>query len=1200
MGIGAHLHVASGYSARYGASHPSDLVKRAAERGVGTLALTDRDTVAGAVRFAKAAVGAGVRPVFGVDVAVAPLTSAAPAASRPRAPVRGGAHVFEPALRVTLLARDADGWARLCRLVSAAHAGAHAGGAYAGTTPAGTAHADAAPAGTTPAHTTPATPTTPAGGPPVVSWPVLERYADQGLVVVLGPASEPVRALAAGRPDLAERLLAPWREIAGPYLRLEVLWYGLSGTGPGSPRLAARTLGLADRLGIPAVLTNAVRYADPAQHRIADVLDSARLLRPIDRRRLDCGERWLKGPADMAYAAERIAAATGSGSGSGAASGPARAAALLAETVRTAELCAVEPVGDLGIGIGDIPARPAFPEPQVVGAGPGPDDAAALLRRRCAEGMFARGLDRDRNATERLEHELGVIGKLGFESYFLAVAQVVADIRDMGIRVAARGSGAGSMVNHALFIATANPLEHHLLFERFLSVRRRSLPDIDLDVESARRLEVYDKIIERFGTERVAVAAMPETYRARHALRDTGLALGLQPQSVDTIAKSFPHIRACDIRGALAELPELKALAAEAASYGPLWELAEGLDALPRGYAMHPCGVILSNAALLDRLPVQPTPGGRYPMLQADKEDVEDLGLVKLDVLGVRMQSAMAHAVAEVRRTTGRQLDLDNPDHVPLDDPGAFELIRQARTVGMFQLESPGQQDLVGRLQPRGVQDVIADISLFRPGPVKGGMPALYIAARHGAAPRYPHPDLEPVLADTYGVTIWHEQIIDIFAVMTGCDRALGEIARRALAGPERLPRVEAWFRREAGARGYPDAVLDEVWEIVAAFGAYGFCRAHAVAFAVPALQSAWLKAHHPAALYAGLLEHDPGMWPARVIVSDARRHGVPVLPVDINRSAPDHRVERAADGTWAVRLSLSTVKGISEEQVARIAAGRPYASLQDFWERARPALPTAERLVRIGALDALRGPLTRRDLLLQVSELHRHTRARATDGQLALGGELVTAESSGLPEMTSREALTAEIEVLSIDVSQHLMEHHHRLLREIGAVDSAHLGALRPGQPVLVAGVRASTQTPPIPSGKRVIFVTLEDGHGLVDIAFFDDSHDACAHTVFHSGLLLVRGTVEARGPRRTVVGHMVWNLEEVAAARRDHGPEAALALLGRADPAPTPAQGAAARTLANGTSGARLHPYADLQPAGTRAADLRSLGYTSPGSAG
>ncbi|MDQ1041950.1 error-prone DNA polymerase [Streptomyces sp. V4I2] len=1113
-----------------------------------TLALTDRDTVAGTVRFATAAAAAGIRPILGVDVAVAPLASPDPAAGRPRTPVRGGAHVVEPTLRITLLAQNAAGWARLCRLVSAAHSAAD-------------------------------------GALPVVSWPVLREYAGQDLVVLLGPVSEPVRALAAGRPDVAERLLAPWLELAGERLRLEAVYLGRQGTGPGSLRLAARTVGLADQLGVRTVLSNAVRYADPDQHRLADVLDAARLLRPVDRRHLDGGERWLKDPAAMVAAAERIARAVGDDR--------ARAVRLLAETEATGQSCILTPA-DLGLG------RPHFPEPSVVGATGERGSAMRLLRQRCEAGMVARGLERDVRAVRQMDYELEVIGRLGFEGYFLAVAQVVADTRALGIRVAARGSGAGSMVNHSLFVATANPLEHRLLFERFLSERRTSLPDIDLDVESERRLEVYDAIIKRFGRERTAVTGMPETYRARHALRDTGLALGIPPQVVGEIAKSFPHIRARDIRAALAELPELRQLASQAGKFGPLWELAEGLDALPRGYAMHPCGVILSNSSLLDRLPVQPTPAG-YAMVQADKEDVEDLGLLKLDVLGVRMQSAMAHAVAEIRRTTGRQLDLDNADHVDLNDRLAFELIQASDTVGLFQLESPGQQDLVGRLQPRHMQDVVADISLFRPGPVSGGMPALYIAARHGAAPRYPHPDLEPVLNDTYGVVIWHEQIIAILTTMTGCDRAAGDVARRALAAPDRLPKVEDWFRRTAGERGYSTAVLDEVWEIVSSFGAYGFCRAHAVAFAVPALQSAYLKAHFPAYLYAGLLEHDPGMWPRRVLVADARRHGVPVLNVDVNHSRAVHSVEQTEQGL-GVRLAFSTVKGISEAEVARLVAGQPYTGLQDLWQRARPSFPLAQRLIRIGALGPLSGDLTRRDLLLQAAELHRQSRARAaSDGQLPLGGELVTAEPSGLPEMTSRDKLSAELETLSIDVTHHLMEHHHRLLNELGATDAAHLRGMVPGQKVLVAGVRASTQTPPIPSGKRVIFVTLEDGSGLVDIAFFEDSHEQVAHTVFHCGLLLVRGTVTARGPRRTVVGEMVWDLDAVAQARRDHGPQAALDLLGRTAPSPTPAQPAAPqRTLADGTAGAWLHPYADLQPAGTRSADLKRLGHRSQGSAG
>ncbi|MER5461238.1 DNA polymerase III subunit alpha [Streptomyces sp. NPDC002668] len=1146
----AHLHVASGYSVRYGAAHPEHLVRRAAERGMTVLALTDRDTVTGVVRFAQTCAGVGVRPIFGVDLAVEALAPPPPAQRR-RTPVRGGAHVVEPPLRFVLLAQNRAGWARLCRITSAAHA--HAG----------------------------------AGAAPVVPWEALREYGGPGLTVLLGPRSEPVRALIAGREDVAMKLLAPWREIFGSGIRLEVVVHKRFSIGPGSLRLAARTLALADRTRTTAVLSNAVRYADPEQHRLADVLDAARLLRPIDRRRLDSGQRWLKDERAMTVISQMVAECAGADT--------RRARRLVADTAVTAAMCAVDPEVDLGLG-----AR-HFPEPALFGAKPGRDSAAQLLRQQCEAGMARRGLDRDRAALGRMDEELDVISKLAYDPYFLAVGQVVADIRERGIRVAARGSGAGSMVCHALGIATANPLDHRLLFERFLSVRRASLPDIDIDVESARRLECYDAIFDRFGKERVAVTAMPETYRARRALRDTGLALGIAPAEVDRIAKSFPHLRASDITGALAELPELRQLASEAHRYGPLWELAEGLDSLVHGMAMHPCGVVISDATLLDRLPVQPTPQGDYPMAMAAKEEIEDLGNIKLDVLGVRMQSAMAHAVIEIERTTGNHIDLDDPQQVPLDDVFAFKLIQESQTLGLFQLESPGQQDLLSRLQPRDPQDVIADISLFRPGPVAGGMPERYIAARHGGTPSYAHPDLEPVLADTYGVTIWHEQIIETLSVMTGCDYALAEIARRALGEKERLPRIKDWFHHQARARGYSTEVRDEVWKTIEAFGAYGFCRAHAVAFAVPALQSAWLKAHYPAFLLAGLLEHDPGMWPKRVLVSDARRRGVPVLPVDINHSKAKHTVEKADGDQWGVRLALSAVHGISEKECARIEEGQPYGSLSDFWQRAHPSRPVAGRLAEIGALNSLHdGRLTRRDLLLQIAELHRASRTRsAGKGQLPIDTNAVGgAEPSGLPEMTGREALSAELSTLGIDVSKHLMEHHHRLLREIGATDAAHLAGMRPGQQVLVAGVRASTQTPPIASGKRIIFVTLEDGSGLVDLAFFEDSHPACAHTVFHSGLLLVRGTVQVRGTRRTVVGTMAWDLDEIAAARRDNGPEAALALLGSSHPHPTPAQ--PQRTLANGTTGARLHPYADLQPAGNRSADLKKFGYTSPGSAG
>ncbi|MEU6015941.1 DNA polymerase III subunit alpha [Streptomyces sp. NPDC047515] len=1160
-----HLHTVSGFSLRYGASHPERLAERAAERGMDALALTDRDTLAGAVRFAKACERAGVRPLFGVELAVGPAaaehTRDDGRTHRLRPPVRGGAFVDESAPRVTFLARDgARGWAELCRLVTAAHA----------STPAGAG-----------------------AGQPLVGRSELPA---EGLTVLLGPASDVGRALAAGRPDRAAALLAPWREIHGGDLRLEVVHHGRAGTGPGSLRLAARTVGFAAEQGVRAVLTNAVRYADPGQGPVVDVLDAARGLVPVDPRRapLDSGERWLKDARAMAETAERIASAAGLGRGAG--------ARLLAETRHTAEACVVDPEGDLGLG------AVHFPEPHLVGAGR--RTAQRVLASRAAAGMVLRGYDHRRDYWERMHQELDIIAYHGFASYFLTVAQVVDDVRAMRIRVAARGSGAGSLVNHLLGIAHADPVEHGLLMERFLSKRRAVLPDIDIDVESARRLDVYRAIIGRFGTERVATVAMPETYRVRHAIRDVGAALSMNPAETDRLAKAFPHIRARDARAAMAELPELREVAREKDRYGRLWELVEALDALPRGIAMHPCGVLLSDASLLRRAPVVPTSGEGFPMVQFDKEDVEDLGLLKLDVLGVRMQSAMAHAVTEVKRASGRDVDLDA---VPPGDPETYRLIRSAETLGCFQIESPGQRDLVGRLQPAGFHDLVVDISLFRPGPVAADMVRPFIEARHGRAPvRYPHPDLEGPLRETYGVVVFHEQIIEMVDIMTGCGRDEADRVRRGLSDPGAQGRIKVWFAQRAAAKKYSAEVIARTWEIIEAFGSYGFCKAHAVAFAVPTYQSAWLKVHHPAAFYAGLLTHDPGMYPKRLLLADARRRGVPVLGLDVNRSAATHRIELVSDDErgkeiWGVRLALSDVHGISEAEVARIVAGQPYTSLLDFWQRARPGKPAAERLAQVGALDAFGA--NRRDLLLHLSELHRAQRGAGSapsGAQLPLGNGHRTG-SIGLPDLNAAERLSAELGVLSMDVSRHLMSDHHAFLKELGAVSAKRLREARHGETVLVAGAKVATQTPPVRSGRRVVFTTLDDGTGLVDLAFFDDSHAACAHTVFHSWLLLVRGVVQRRGPRSlSVVGAAAWNLAELAELRRTGGLDAVAARLA-AEPssgedAPEgagPAPDGDGRRIRMST-GYEMNPWSDLQPPGEGVATGRKLWHQSPGSAG
>ena len=620
-----------------------------------------------------------------------------------------------------------------------------------------------------------------------------------------------------------------------------------------------------------------------------------------------------------------------------------------------------------------------------------------MLRERCEAGLGRRAMAATPEVRRRLDDELGVIEQLGYPSYFLTVADVVDLIRDMGVRVAARGSGAGSLVNYLLGISGVDPMRHGLLMERFLSPLREALPDIDVDVESARRTEVYEQILERFGGDRVACVSMMDTYRVRHAIRDVGAALGMPPGEIDQIAKAFPHIRARDVHLALEELPELRASRLGGrGGLDLLFRLVARLDGLPRHVALHPCGVLLSDRTLLDRTPVEASWLG-FPMSQFDKDDVEELGLLKLDVLGIRMQSAMAYAVDELVRIgdTAEPIDLDDQSQVPFDDPDTFALIQSTRTLGMFQIESPGQRELVGKFAPETFGDLITDISLFRPGPVKSDMVTPFLKARQGwAEAEYLHEDLRYALEDTCGVVVFHEQVLQIISTFTGCTLAEADEARRALGTPDGQPEVRLWLRPLALARGYDVPTVERVWEVLKAFASFGFCKAHAAAFALPTYQSAWLKAHHPAAFLAGVLTHDPGMYPKRLILDDARQFGIAVLPLDVNRSdatyrveklAPDQQAEplggrtRRADRTrhdgpgrrtglrpwerardYGIRLALSEVKGISEAEVARIVAGRPFGSLSDFWHRASVARPVVERLVLTGAFDdlyALRGP---------------------------------------------------------------------------------------------------------------------------------------------------------------------------------------------------------------------------------------------------
>ena len=659
-----------------------------------------------------------------------------------RTPARGGSEVDPRHPRVVLLARGRTGWASLCRLVSAAHLGLRPSAPE--------------PLGLDPRARVPEV----QRGSPVTTLEVVGEHAD-GLVLLLGPESEVGRALARRRPDLAEAALAPWRAIFGRRLAIEVVSHrardralavtDLSGAPtrglPYSSTQAARMLGFAREHDLPAVLANAVRHAERDQAPVVDVLDAIRRLVPLDSRHLDRanGEGHLADGEHMRRIAQEVVHQSGVASGG---TGERREVdRLLADTRALADACRLDPVADLGIGEVHVPELDLLLPARVAGRssltrdrGPAVLAAEALeadryLRARCDAALTAY-LDRTRHRPgdvhERLDAELATIAALGFAGYFLTVGEVVDLIKGMSVRVAARGSGAGSLVNHLLGISGVDPLAHGLLMERFLSPLRRALPDIDVDVESARRTDVYAEVLDRFGGERCACVSMRDTYRVRHAVRDVGAALGMPPGEIDAFAKAFPHIRARDARQALEELPELRSsglgrLAARGELDGFL-TLVEALDGLPRHIALHPCGVLLSDATLLDRTPVEASWMG-FPMSQFDKDDVEELGLLKLDVLGIRMQSSMAYALTEIERVDGEGVDLDA---VPLDDEATYALVRSAHTLGCFQIESPGQRELVGKFAPETFDDLITDISLFRPGPVKSDMVTPFLRARQG------------------------------------------------------------------------------------------------------------------------------------------------------------------------------------------------------------------------------------------------------------------------------------------------------------------------------------------------------------------------------------------------------------------------------------------------------------------------------------
>ncbi len=952
----AHLHVHSNFSFGDGACRIPELVAAAAEMGMPALAVTDHEGLYGAVRFYQACKAAGIKPIVGVELTVEPAVGHD---GRPRwAPGRGEQGASPAAAGVVQrppgspTAPAATGAARGGGAASSRAAAEGGYGVEGDSRDAGGAAAEASSGAERPpdapyppaaaafaasqARASIATPTLTASGriqhlkgaatvPPaaaaaagghhlvllardyagwsnlcrIISAAHLEHPGEppQARLATLAEHSGHLIALSAcRRGEVWSRLLAGdkagartaasvFRDIFGREFFIELHNELLPDSGAS---LRALDL-LAHELRLPTVATNDVHYTVKDDAPLHDVLAaeaaSQPLPNPLGRKN---AELYLKSPGQMRRLFQRYPEA-------------------YTNAARIAERC------DLDLGLGQL-LFPAYPLP------PG-ETAFSLLWKRCFAGAGERYRPLTAEVTARLERELKVVQELGFAEYFLAVHDIVEFARSRGIYYSGRGSAGNSIVSYVLRICDADPIANDLLFERFLNPARRTMPDVDIDFCSARRDEVIEFIYERFGGDNVAMVATVNTVHAPSAVRIASRAFGFRPEEIDRLSKRVPWGSAAKLGEMLAERPELSSHDFQHPHYSRLVDIAERLADFPAHLGTHLGGFILSRDPLTDRVPLQWAAKG-VVVAQFDKDDVETLGLVKMDILALKMHSAIAEAVRRIEARTGERI---SAWELPRDDPKVYELIRSARTVGLFQLESSGQRNLATRLRERDFEDVIAAISLFRPGPLQADMISPFIRRRHGREPvAVPHPAMEQALRRTYGVIVYQEQVIEVAAAVAGFSLFEGDMLRRTMTherSMEEMDEIGRSFVEKAMARGTSREVAEEVFRQLRGFAAYGFNKAHAACFAIVCNASAWLKAHYPAEFYCGIMNNQPmGFYSPRVVLNDARRFGLEVLPLDVNRSGEWFDVEK--DGR-ALRVGLAYVKEMSAAARKAIVAER-------------------------------------------------------------------------------------------------------------------------------------------------------------------------------------------------------------------------------------------------------------------------------------
>ena len=1090
----AELHCLSNFSFLRGASHPEELVRRAADLGYRAIAITDECSFAGIVKAHMAARECGMHLIVGAEFQL------------------------EEGLGLVLLAPDREAYGQISALVTRLRR----------RSPKGTYEAR------------------------------LEdfRWALDRCLALWIPALRDIGELM----DQGRRLQALFPDL---WIALELF------REDRDLDRTAHALTLSIRLDLPVVASNDVHLHDADRQPLQDVLTAVRhrtTVAEVGRRGFQNAERHLRTIAELEtlYPPE-----------------------MLAESCRIAERCR--------FSLDEL--RYEYPE-ELVPPHLTPSDYLRQLTYAGAAERWPEGIPDDARAL--VERELVLIAELGFEYYFLTVQDIVQFARSQNILCQGRGSAANSAVCYCLHITEVDPSRMHLLFERFVNQERNEPPDIDVDFEHERREEVIQYIYKRYGRDRAALAATLITYRPKSAIRDVGKALGMGVDTVDLLSKSLAW---WDDRNALAERFAAVGLDPDSQVVRQFRYFVDQILGFPRHLSQHVGGFVISRGPLAQLVPVENAAMADRTVIQWDKDDLEALGLLKVDVLGLGMLTAIRKTLEALNglpidsprrsglpaaigpRKTSRSGDRSYKENMPIaeavrplsiatippEDPATYEMLQRGDSVGVFQVESRAQMAMLPRLKPRHFYDLVVEVAIVRPGPIQGDMVHPYLRRRQGLEPvEYPSEGVRRVLERTLGVPIFQEQVIELAVVAAGFTPGQADQLRRAMAAWKRrggLGRFEQMIIDGMLARGHDRDFAERVFRQIQGFGEYGFPESHAASFALLVYVSAWLKCHTPSAFYCGLLNSLPmGFYSPSQIIQDARRHDIEVLPVDVQHSDWDHRLEPGEESPSGerthgessqppLRLGLRMVKGLSEDAGRRVAAARPFTDVEDLARRAGLDDRALRSLARAGALRSL--SRHRYDAHWSVAAIHEPLALEVADAGPAAGpadeesppppGRPEPQPPAALPEPSAASDMLDDYRYLGLTLGQHplaLLRADERLAGHLARCHRAcELERCRHGQFVRVAGLVTGRQRPGTASG--VLFVTLEDETGNVNLVVWSSVLEQFRPALLQGQMLRVKGVVEREqevihvvaGYVEDVTG-LLGRLQEHAGAREHESP--------------------------------------------------------------